>query len=164
MRIVTLPVQSSFCCHGEGNWYPFAILDDEWKAVFELESTCSIPEKFKSTPSTLRGFLQFLEEHAQINLIIPNKKTERVTGVAGGATESICTYKVEEEQKCVRKIAQKFAKTARSAKPAFSNLGALVNASRVRESEQVTAHVKMTCLALPTVVQLKQHASNVAND
>ena len=139
-------------------------MDDEWKAVFELESTCSITEKYKSTPSTLRGFLHFLEKHAQINPNIPNNKIERVTGVAGEAIESICTYKVEEEQKCVHKITQKFAKTARSAKPTFSNLGALVNASRVRESEQVTAHVKMTCSAVPTIAQSTQHASNTANN
>ena len=139
-------------------------MDDEWKAVFELESTGSITEKYKSTPSTLRGFLHFLEKHAQINPNIPNNKIERVTGVAGEGIESVCTYKVEEEQKCVHKITQKFAKTARSAKPTFSNLGALVNASRVRESEQVTAHVKMTCSAVPTIVQSTQHASNTANN
>ena len=77
--------QSVACCNGTGNWYPFAIENDEWKAIFELESTSSVPEKFKPIPSTLRAFLQFLESHAQINVSIPKNKIVRVAGVAGDA-------------------------------------------------------------------------------
>jgi hypothetical protein len=31
-------------------WYPIAISDDQWTAVFEVDSTCAITEKFQQTP------------------------------------------------------------------------------------------------------------------
>jgi len=151
--------QSVACCNGTGNWYPFAIENDEWKAIFELESTSSVPEKFKPIPSTLRAFLQFLESHAQINVSIPNNKIARVAGVAGDAVDALCTYTIEQDQLCVHKISQKFAKTARSAKPAFNNLGALVDSNLVKESDHVTVFCKMTCPVWPMPVQLRHHAS-----
>jgi hypothetical protein len=124
-----------------------------------LESTSAVPEKFKPIPSTLRAFLQFLESHAQINVSIPNNKIVRVAGVAGDAVGALCTYTIEQDQLCVHKISQKFAKTARGAKPSFNNLGALVNANFVKDSDQIMALCKMTCPVWPMLVQVTHHAS-----
>jgi len=146
-------------CNRIGNWYPFTIETDEWKAIFELESTSAVPEKFKPIPSTLRAFLQFLESHAQINVSIPNNKIARVASVAGDAVDALCTYTTEQDLLCVHKISQKFAKTARSAEPAFNNLGALVDSNLVKESDHVTVFCKMTCPVWPMPAQLRHHAS-----
>ena len=122
-------------------WYPFAIADDQWTAVFEVDSTCAITEKFQQTPATLQSFLTFLESNAQIDVTIPNNKVVRTKAQAADA---VCQYGITEEAKCVHKITQKFSKAARGVKPTFGTLGALVNAAKVKESDHVKALCKMT--------------------
>ena len=123
--------------------------DDQWKATFTLESTCTITERFPETPQTLHAFLTFLEKNSQVEVSMRNHTIKREVVAAPREGQSAWSYKINEEQTCVHRITQAFSSSARGVKPSFKNVGALVDSSKARDSTHVLAYVKGECPRKP---------------
>jgi len=123
----------SLSCH-------FKITDDQFMSVFGVAEGHTMREVCPSAPMTLHSFMSFLERNSQVDTCIANHKVERQAAESGNGW----TYKVEPEGDCVGTIVQKFGTTKKAAKPAWANVGALLDGKKVRDSPHAKVFIKMT--------------------